>query len=270
MFLIFGKHTPAPLVATGDAGANSRLLYTTDRITNTRYLIDTGAAVSVVPAQLHDRKSGEKGSPLQAANGTRIATYGTKSLFLDLGLNRKYRWPAIIADVSKSILGADFLRQSDLLVDLTRERLIDAQTFYSTAAKSSRKQAVGLSYVAPPSPYRSLLESFPSLTTPCFKRSEVRHDVKHHIVTEGPPVYARFRRLSPEKLQIAKKEFNEMLKLGIIRPSKSNWSSPLHIAPKPHGRGWRPCGDFRRLNTRTMDDRYPIPNMQDFAAILYN
>ena len=59
-----------------------------------------------------------------------------------------------------------------------------------------------------------------------------------------------------------------MLKLGIIRPSKSNWSSPLHIAPKPHGRGWRPCGDFRRLNTRTMDDRYPIPNMQDFAAIL--
>ena len=68
-----------------------------------------------------------------------------------------------------------------------------------------------------------------------------------------------------------------MLKLGIIRPSKSNWSSPLHIAPKPDGRGWRPCGDFRRLNTRTMDDRYPIPNMQDrypipnmqdFAAIL--
>ena len=114
-------------------------------------------------------------------------------------------WPAIIADVSKPILGADFLRQTDLLVDLTRERLIDAQTFYSTAAKSSRKQAVGLSYVAPPSPYRSLLESFPSLTTPCFKRSEVQHDVKHHIVTEGPPVYVRFRRLSPEKLQIAKK-----------------------------------------------------------------
>ena len=53
-----------------------------------------------------------------------------------------------------------------------------------------------------------------------------------------------------------------MLNLGIIRPSKSNWSSPLHIAPKPNGRGWRPCGDFRRLNSRTVDD------MQDFAAIL--
>ena len=56
-----------------------------------------------------------------------------RSLFLDLGLTRKYKWPAIIADVSKPILGADFLRQSDLLVDLTRERLINAQTFHSTA-----------------------------------------------------------------------------------------------------------------------------------------
>ena len=268
VLLVFGKRTPAPLVATSDAGTNSRLLFTTDRLSHTRYLIDTGAAVSVVPALPHDRMSGEKGSPLRAANGTRIATYGTRTLFLDLGLNRTFKWTAIIADVSKPILGADFLRQSDLLIDLTRDRLIDAHTFYSTTTKTSSEPTVGLSHFSPPCPYHSLLESFPSLTTPCFKRSEVRHDVKHHIETEGPPVFARFRRLSPEKLQIAKKEFEEMLSLGIIRPSKSNWSSPLHLVPKPHGRGWRPCGDFRRLNSKTKDDRYPIPNMQDFATIL--
>ena len=268
LLLVCGKRPPASLVATSDAGTTSRLLFITDRATHTRYLIDTGAAVSVVPAPLHSRKSDEKGPPLRAANGTNIATYGTQMLSLDLGLQRKFKWPAVLADVSRPILGADFLRQSNLLVDIARERLIDAHTFYSTHAKTSREPAVGLSFVAPPCPYRSLLESFPSLTTPCFKRSEVKHDVKHHIVTEGPPVFARPRRLSPEKLQVAKKEFNEMLTLGIIQPSKSNWSSPLHIAPKPNGRGWRPCGDFRQLNSRTVDDRYPIPNMQDFAAIL--
>ena len=80
----------------------------------------------MVPAQLNDRKSGEKGSPLQAANGTHIATYGTKMLTPNLDLHRKFRWPVIIADVSKPILGADFLRQSDQLVDLARECLIDA------------------------------------------------------------------------------------------------------------------------------------------------
>ena len=55
--------------------------------------------------------------------------------------------------------------------------------------------------------------------------------------------------------------------LGIIWRSNSPWSSPLHITPKP-GSGWRPCGDFRRLNAATIDDRYPIPLIGDFNGNL--
>ena len=55
--------------------------------------------------------------------------------------------------------------------------------------------------------------------------------------------------------------------LGIIRRSSSQWASPLHIAPKPGG-GWRPCGDFRRLNGRIKADCYPVPHIQDFASQL--
>jgi hypothetical protein len=32
--------------------------------------------------------------------------------------------------------------------------------------------------------------------------------------------------------------------------------------------GWRPCGDFRKLNTQTADDKYPLPNMGDLAGSL--
>jgi hypothetical protein len=31
---------------------------------------------------------------------------------------------------------------------------------------------------------------------------------------------------------------------------------------------WRPCGDYRRLNLQTKEDKYPLPNMGDLAARL--
>jgi hypothetical protein len=38
--------------------------------------------------------------------------------------------------------------------------------------------------------------------------------------------------------------------------------------PKPNG-SWRPCGDYRRLNTVTTPDKYPLPNLQDLSANLH-
>lgn len=57
--------------------------------------------------------------------------------------------------------------------------------------------------------------------------------------------------------------------MGICRPSKSPWASPLHVVPKKGGE-IRPCGDYRQLNSITKPDRYPIPRVQDFTYILSN
>ena len=54
---------------------------------------------------------------------------------------------------------------------------------------------------------------------------------------------------------------------GVIHRSSSPWASPLHMVQKPDG-SWRPCGDYRRLNTQTIPDRYLLPNFVDFTSRL--
>ena len=51
-----------------------------------------------------------------------------------------------------------------------------------------------------------------------------------------------------------------MLKQGVVQPSSSPWSSPIVMVRKKDG-SWRFCTDYRKLNSVTHQDAYPLPRI---------
>jgi len=255
------------MAASGEPQTTCRL-FVTDIEARQDFLIDTGADLCVYPRKYIRGPRQRSTYELAAANGTTIYTYGQQLLTLNLGLRRSFTWSFVIADIPKPIIGADFLAHFDLIVDLKNRRLIDQVTGLTIRGRRINYQEPSVKTIVGTTSYHKLLNEFRGITRPDGQLQEIKHHTVHHIeTTSGPPVVCKPRRLAPDKLAIAKREFQKMLELRIVRLSKSSWTSPLHIIPKGKDQ-WRLCGDYRALNARTILDRYPVRYIHDFAQTL--
>ena len=229
--------------------------------------MDTGAEVSIVlPTKEHLLKHPHPDRSLVAANGSPIDTYGVKRLVLKIN-EAQFTWTFRVAKAHSCILGADFMRTHSLVPDLVNKRLICLKNLKILHGSLRPACSVRITAITVQDEFTTMLKNRPALITPKFNPEKPKHSVQHYIITTGQPIKSKARRLHPEKLAVAKSEFDTMVKLGIARRSWSPHSSPLHVALKPGG-GYRPCGDYRLLNNATKNDNYPIPRIQDFTAQL--
>lgn len=224
--------------------------------------------VSIVPSNTFRTNEPPSNLILFAANSTRINTFGTKIINLDLNLRRNFSWSFIIADIPAAIIGADFLSHFGLLIDLQNQRLIDTITKLTTKGELLQTSLHNISTIDSSSPYANLLQEFIEITTPQRKPNPKRSSYAHKIVTNGQPVTAKARKLAGDKATAAKAEIHNSLEIGDLRPSSSNWASPIHLTPKKDN-SWRMCGDYRKLNSITQPDKYPPPHIRNLFPLLH-
>lgn len=82
----------------------------------------------------------------------------------------------------------------------------------------------------------------------------------HHIplLPSSIPVNSRpYRYLPLHKTEI-ERQVTELLAAGLIVPSASPFASPVLLVQKKDGR-WRFCIDYRRLNSMTIKNQFPMP-----------
>ncbi len=105
-----------------------------------------------------------------------------------------------------------------------------------------------------------IINDFPMLSGDIPTQTNVlQHDIK---ITCDFSIKQHAYRVNNTKRSVMKAEVEYLLENGLAEPSFSPWSSPCLLVPKPDGT-FRLCTDYRKVNSVTVPDSYPLPRMED-------
>ena len=119
--------------------------------------------------------------------------------------------------------------------------------------------------------YKALIQLCEKFEEIFFKEGQqliFSYQMKHRITTKDDlPIYTKSYRYPYIHKEEFQNQIQKLLDQGIIRPSYSPWSSPIWIVPKKIDSSgkqkWRMVVHYRKLNDKTTDDRYPLPNITE-------
>ena len=94
--------------------------------------------------------------------------------------------------------------------------------------------------------------------------------IDHRIELEpgSLPVSRPVYRMSPQELEEVKRQLDELLSKGFIRPSVSPYGAPILFVRKKDG-SLRMCIDYRALNKSTVKNSYSLPRIDDLLDQLH-
>ena len=140
-------------------------------------------------------------------------------------------------------------------------------------APSGEKQNAALVSPPPVSDQKRLsaiLTAFSDVFAPLPAGLPPARQVDHTIelVPGSKPCFRPTYRMSPLELKEVRKQLDELLSKGWVRPSVSPYRAPILFVKKKEGT-LRMCVDYRELNKQTVKNRYPLPRQDELLDQLH-
>ena len=170
------------------------------------------------------------------------------------------------------------LVDSLLVPDRLREVNRPGQCYEVEVAAQGRREPpvenknclVGPPPVLDPSLLAGVLADFEDVFVPLPAGLPPARQVDHTIelVPGSKPCFRPTYRMSPLELKEVRKQLDELLSKGWIRPSVSPYRAPILFVKKKEGT-LRMCVDYRELNKQTVKNRYPLPRQDELLDQLH-
>jgi len=250
-------------------------------------LIDSGAAVSLISSDFY-RILAESGAIRRSEKVTvTCLTASNAPMDIELRVSFKFKiqgfswmWDFLVSKDMKlsCILGANFIRDTGLIIDLQRKccyfkfnRSVLVPLLRCSRPVSVDEVDIAEDSEAKPKPdhlahlqpdQRKLIEGlcarFPEVLTPKLGLTTLmEYEIR---LTDNEPVRSHPYKLAPPKMEALRKIIDELLKQGVIEPSRSQYSSAAFLVPKPNGK-YRMVLDYRKLNAKIEIDSVPLPDL---------
>jgi hypothetical protein len=159
------------------------LIFLHDSQNNFKYLVDSGASISILP---HSSSAPPTGPHLLGANSKPIPAWGLHRRSACFA-GHNFEFDFLLAAVATPILGMDFLAKLELSIIPAKQQVLHAATgrtfteSSTTSFVSPWSPETAAAVAALPPQVQKLLEEFPSLLRPSATPPKPLHGVVHHM-----------------------------------------------------------------------------------------
>nr|XP_051208907.1 uncharacterized protein LOC127326090 [Lolium perenne] len=238
-------------------------------------LFDSGASHSFVTKPFV-RKGGLTPTPLkrpmlvQIPGSTSKTQSSCKEVPIDIQGKRFHANLIVLGEQGlEVILGMDWMVKYKGHIDCARRAITltaeDGEKIEHVATMPSTKALCKKSVASPALHEVPIACEYPEVFLDELPSMPPDRDIEFiiELVPGTAPIAQRPYRMNPQELVELKKQLDDMLRKGLIRPSASPWGSPVIFVDKRDGT-IRLCVDYRKLNDVTIKNKYPLPKIEDF------